>query len=50
MALGPLDPEKMTDAGMWIWAGILTLVGLAASYVIALAWQRWKDKRKDERA
>ena len=44
-----LSPAKMDDAGMWVWAGIFTLVGLAASYGIAIAWQRWKDK-KNERA
>lgn len=42
-----LDPARMTDTGMWIWAGILTTVGLAASYAIALAWQRWKEKKKE---
>lgn len=47
MALGPLDPTKMTDTGMWIWAGILTAVGLAASYAIAVGWQRWKEKKRD---
>lgn len=45
--LEAMDPGRMTDTGMWIWAGILTVVGLAASYGIALAWQRWKEKKKE---
>jgi hypothetical protein len=43
---GALEPDRMTDTGMWIWAGILTVVGLAVAFVIAVAWQRWKDQRK----
>lgn len=46
--LADLDAVKMTDAGMWIWAGILTVVGLVASFVIAVAWQRWKDAKKQK--
>lgn len=42
-----LTPSGMDDAGMWTWAGILTVVGLAASFGIALAWQRWKDRKKE---
>lgn len=42
-----LSAANMDDAGMWIWSGILTLVGLVASYGIAVWWQRWKDKRRD---
>lgn len=42
-----LSPSAMDDAGMWTWAGILTVVGLAAAFGIALAWQRWKDKKKE---
>ena len=46
MALGPMDPIKMTDPGMWIWAGVLTAISLAASYFVAIAWQRWRDKKR----
>lgn len=42
-----LSLSKMDDAGMWVWAGILTVVGLALSYGIAIAWQRWKDRTQD---
>ena len=35
-----MDVGKMDDGGMYVWAGILTVVGLVASYLIALAWQR----------
>lgn len=42
-----LDPDRMTDTGMYVWAAILTLVGLAASYAIAAGWQRWKEKKKE---
>lgn len=45
-SLGGLDPDRMTDTGMWAWAAILTLVSLAASYFVAVAWQRWKDKKR----
>jgi hypothetical protein len=44
--LDDMDLDKMTDTGMWVWSGILTAVGLALSYGIALGWQRWKEKRK----
>lgn len=37
--------STMDDAGMWTWAGILTVVGLAGSYAIAVLWQRWKEKK-----
>lgn len=47
MALGPMDPLKMTDTGMWLWAGLLTLVGLVASFGIAMGWQKWKEKKRD---
>lgn len=40
----------MTDAGMYAWAGIVTIVGLVASYLIAVGWQRWKEgKNKSAR-
>ena len=45
-SFGPLEPDRMTDVGMWIWAGIITVVSLVASYAIAIGWQRWKDKRE----
>lgn len=44
--LAQLDPFAMDDTGMWIWAGILLAVSLAASYLIAILWQRWRDKRE----
>lgn len=47
-ALGPMDPDKMTDTGMWIWAGILAVLGLVASFFVAVAWQRWKDKKREQ--
>lgn len=43
-----LSLRNMDDEGMWVWAGILTLVGLVASLAIAAAWQRWKDKKKEK--
>lgn len=45
---GPLDPDRMTDAGMYVWAAILTIVVLAASYGVALWWQRWKDAKNKQ--
>lgn len=46
-----LSLRDMDDTGMWVWAGILTAVGLVASLVIAVAWQRWKDRKsKKEKA
>jgi hypothetical protein len=45
--LGPLNPREMTDAGMWTWSIILTVLSLAASYAVAVAWQRYKAKKKD---
>ena len=44
--LGPLEPDRMTDAGMWIWAVILTILSLVTSYFLAVAWQRWKNRRR----
>lgn len=44
-ALGQMQPLNMTDSGMWIWAAIILVVSLTASYFVAVAWQRWKDKR-----
>lgn len=46
--LEALEPDRMTDTGMWIWAGILTLASLAVSYFIAAGWQRWREKRKEK--
>jgi len=42
-----LSATKMDDGGMYAWAAILTVVGLLASYGIAVAWQRWKDRNKE---
>lgn len=44
-----LDISKMDDGGMYVWAGILTVVGLVASYLIALAWQRRNRAARKER-
>lgn len=33
----------MDDTGMWLWAGLLTVVALAASLVIAIWWQKRKS-------
>ena len=41
-----MDLDHMDDGGMYVWAGIVTVVGLLASYGIALAWQRRKAKRQ----
>lgn len=41
-----LTPGDMDDAGMYTWAGILTVLGLVASYFVAIGWQRWREKRK----
>lgn len=38
--LGPLEPDRMTDAGMWAWAVIITVLSLVASYFIAVWWQK----------
>lgn len=34
----------MSDAGMWTWSIILAILSLVGSYLIAGAWQRWKEK------
>lgn len=44
--LESMSPGRMTDVGMWAWAGVLTLVGLALSYAIAVGWQRWREGQK----
>lgn len=41
-----LDFDRMDDGGMYAWAAILTVVALAASYGIAVWWQRRRDKEK----
>lgn len=30
----------MTDYGMWVWSGVIAVVSLAASYFVAIWWQR----------
>src|SRR5438552_935005 len=45
-ALVQLDLDHMDDGGMYVWAVILAIVGLAAGYGFAILWQRWKDQRK----
>ena len=42
-----LSATSMDDAGMYVWAGVFTVVGLVASFGIAIWWQRWKDKKKE---
>lgn len=39
-----LDPSDMSDGGMFLWAGILTVVTLVTSYVVAVWWQRRRDR------
>lgn len=41
-----LDLDHMDDGGMYVWAVILTVVGLAAALGIAIWWQRWRDQKK----
>lgn len=43
-----LSFSSMDDAGMWTWAAIVTVVGLVASFGIAVLWQRWRDKKKQD--
>lgn len=43
--LEDMEPGKMTDTGMYVWAGILTVTVLVASYFVALWWQRRGEKR-----
>lgn len=45
-AVAQMDPIKMTDTGMWIWAGIITAVSLVLSYFVAIAWQKWRAQRE----
>lgn len=42
-----MQPGEMDAAGMFVWAGILAVVGVAASYGIALWWQRWRASQKN---
>lgn len=44
--LGPMEPDRMTDTGMWIWAGLITIGSLIASYFIAVSWQRWRGRER----
>lgn len=46
LAIGQFDPKAMTDTGMWVYAGVITVVSLVLSFVIAVWWQRRKDKRQ----
>lgn len=32
---------------MWIWAAIITVLSLVASYFIAIVWQHWTAKRRN---
>lgn len=42
-----MSPKDMDDGGMYAWAAIVTVVGLVASYFIAVWWQKRKAGRKD---
>lgn len=44
--LEAMDPDRMTDAGMYAWAGILAVATLAVSFAVALWWQRRKDAQR----
>lgn len=41
-----LDLDRLDDGGMYVWAVILAVLGLAGGLAIAIAWQRWKDQKK----
>lgn len=41
-----MEPDRMTDLGMWIWIAILTVAFIGASYAIAVWWQKRKDNRQ----
>lgn len=43
--LDSLEVDHMDDTGMWLWAAILTVVGLGASWLIAVWWQKRKERR-----
>lgn len=43
VALEFLSPSDMTDAGMFVWAGVIAALLLGASWWAALWWQRRKD-------
>lgn len=44
--LEAMDPDRMTDAGMYAWAGILAVLTLVVSFFVALWWQRRKDAQR----
>ena len=50
VALEFLDLDDMTDAGMFVWAGIIAVGTLAGSWFVALWWQRRKERQKQEGA
>lgn len=43
-----LEVDHMDDTGMYVWAGILTAVSLALSFVVAVWWQKRKEEQKAE--
>jgi hypothetical protein len=43
-----LEIDRMDDTGMYVWAAILTVVILAASYAVAIGWQRWRAAKKQD--
>lgn len=42
-----MDPDRMTDAGMYTWAALLAVATLAASYGVAVWWQKRKAKPRE---
>ena len=43
-----MEVDHMDDTGMWLWAAILTIVGLGASWLLAVWWQKRKERQKAE--
>jgi hypothetical protein len=48
--LDSMDINNMDDTGMWLWATLLAVAGLAISLAIAIGWQRWRDAAKKKRS
>lgn len=43
-----LEVDHMDDTGMYIWAGVVTLASLALSFLVAVWWQKRKEKERTE--
>ena len=41
-----LDLDHMDDGGMYVWAGIVAVVGVVGGLAVTIAWQRWKESKK----